>query len=88
MPGRFPEDAFEPVGCVSCKSSGFRGRIGVYEVMAVTDELRPLILERASGAAIGEAAMAGGMRRMRDDGLEKVRQGLTSVPELLRVLGS
>ncbi len=81
-------DAFEPVGCVSCKNSGFRGRIGVYEVMAVTDELRPLILERASGAAIGEAAMAGGMRRMRDDGLEKVRQGLTSVPELLRVLGS
>ena len=81
-------DAFEPGGCVRCKGSGFRGRIGIYEVMAVTEELRPLILERASSSEIGEAAVAGGMRRMRDDGLEKVRQGLTSVPELLRVLGS
>ncbi len=81
-------EAFEPGGCVRCKGSGFRGRIGIYEVMAVTKELRPLILERASSSAIGEAAVAGGMRRMRDDGLEKVRQGLTSVPELLRVLGS
>jgi type IV pilus assembly protein PilB len=80
-------DAFEPGGCARC-SSGFRGRIGIYEVMAVTDALRPLILDRASSAEIGAAAVAGGMRRMRDDGLEKVRQGLTSVPELLRVLGS
>ena len=81
-------DAFEPVGCVRCKGSGFRGRIGVYEVMAVTDALRPLILERASSIDIGQAAVAGGMRRMRDDGLEKVRQGLTSVAEVLRVLGT
>ncbi|MFN8113447.1 MAG: GspE/PulE family protein [Solirubrobacterales bacterium] len=81
-------EAFEPGGCVRCKGSGFRGRIGVYEVMAITDDLRSLILERASSIEIGAAAVAGGMRRMRDDGLEKVRQGLTSVPEVLRVLGS
>jgi len=81
-------DAFEPVGCVRCKGSGYRGRVGLYEVMAVTDELRPLILARASSVEIGEAAAAGGMRRMREDGLEKVRQGLTSIPEVLRVLGT
>ncbi len=81
-------EAFEPGGCVRCNKSGFQGRVGIYEVMAVTDALRPMILDRASSVDIGAAAVAGGMRRMRDDGLEKVRHGLTSVPELLRVLGT
>jgi type IV pilus assembly protein PilB len=78
--------AHEPVGCVRCNGSGFRGRIGVYEVMGVTEAIRSLILDRASSAEIGAAGVADGMRRMSDDGLEKVRAGITSVAEVLRVL--
>ena len=83
-----PIDAHEPVGCVRCNGSGFRGRVGIYEVMKVSERVRSLILSRASSAEIGEAAAAEGMCRMRDDGLEKVRQGVTSVSEVLRVLGT
>ena len=81
-------DAYVPDGCVRCNGSGFRGRIGIYEVMEISEQISSLILGRASSAEIAAAAMAGGMRRMRDDGLEKVRQGVTSVPEVLRVLGT
>ena len=78
--------AYEPVGCVRCNGSGFRGRVGVYEVLDITDSIRSLILTRASGAEIGAAAVAEGMRRMPTDGLEKVRAGVTSIAEVLRVL--
>jgi type IV pilus assembly protein PilB len=81
-------DGYEPGGCVRCGGIGYRGRIGIYEVMVLSRELRSLILRKASGDEIATAAVAGGMRRMRDDGLEKVRQGITSVPEVLRVVGT
>ena len=80
-------DAHEAVGCVNCNGTGYRGRIGIYEVMVLTDEIRSLILRKASSEEIAAAATAAGMRRLRDDGLEKVRQGITSIPEVLRVLG-
>ena len=78
----------EPSGCLRCKGTGYRGRVGIYEVMTMSDEVRALILRRESSEAIAAAAVAGGMRRLRDDGLEKVRAGVTSIPELLRVLGT
>jgi type IV pilus assembly protein PilB len=81
-------DAFQPGGCVTCKRTGYRGRIGLYEVMVMTPEIRALVRGRQSTGEIGAAAIAGGMRRLRDDGLAKVRSGVTSVPEVLRVLGS
>ncbi len=81
-------DAYEPGGCVRCGGVGYRGRIGVYEVMVVTRELRSLILHKASGDDIAATAVDGGMRRLREDGLAKVRQGITSVPEVLRVVGT
>ncbi len=81
-------DAYEPGGCVRCGGIGYRGRIGIYEVMVLTKELRALILRKASGDEIASAAVAAGMRRLHDDGLEKVRQGVTSVPEVLRVVGT
>jgi type IV pilus assembly protein PilB len=81
-------DSYEPVGCVGCNGAGYRGRIGLYEVMVLTDEIRSLILRKASTDEIAAAAVAGGMRRLREDGLEKVRQGITSIPEVLRVLGA
>ena len=81
-------EAFEPGGCARCGGTGFRGRVGIYEVMRMTPEVRARILDRGSGMEISDAAMRGGMRPMREDGLEKIRLGVTSVPEVLRVLGT
>jgi type IV pilus assembly protein PilB len=76
---------FEPAGCLRCGGSGYHGRIGLYEVMPLSSELRALILERRSVDEIAEMAMAMGMRSMQEDGIEKVRQGLTSLAEVARV---
>jgi len=83
-----PLMAREPVGCVRCGQTGFRGRIGLYELMEITEEIRALIVEKRSAEEIAAVAQGQGMRRLRDDGLEKVRAGQTSMPELLRVLGA
>ncbi len=80
-------EAYEPVGCRRCGGSGYRGRAGIYEVMNVTPEIRGLALERRAAEQLGEVALQQGMRRLRDDGLDKVRQGRTSIAELARVLG-
>jgi type IV pilus assembly protein PilB len=80
--------AFEPGGCVRCGGSGFRGRIGIYELMVVSEEQRRLILEKASADVLRECARREGMRTLREDGLEKVKRGVTSLPEVLRVLGA
>ena len=82
-----PVQAFQPVGCVQCARTGYKGRIGVYEVMLVSDEMRELIVEKRPASEIAEVAVSQGMRRLRDDGLDKVRQGVTSMPEALRILG-
>jgi type IV pilus assembly protein PilB len=80
--------AYEAAGCMRCGGTGYRGRVGVYEVMTLSDEIRSLILKKASGDEIAGAASRAGLRRMREDGLEKVRQGVTSLPEVLRALGN
>jgi type IV pilus assembly protein PilB len=76
---------YEPVGCTRCGNMGYKGRIGLYEVMPVDDEIRRLAVARASADAISEAAERAGMRRLRDEGLSKVLAGLTSFAELARV---
>jgi type IV pilus assembly protein PilB len=81
-------EGYEPVGCVRCNHTGYRGRLGIYEVMPVTDELRRMILEGAGADTMRVQARAEGMRTLREDGLEKIRAGDTSVPEVLRVAGS
>ena len=78
---------FEPGGCVRCAQTGYRGRIGLYEVMPMSDELRMLILEKRPAEELRDAAQAEGMRTLREDGLEKIRAGITSVAEVLRVVG-
>jgi type IV pilus assembly protein PilB len=80
--------AREPVGCVRCGQTGYRGRVGLYELMEVTEEVRALIGAKRPADEIAAAAQSQGMRRLREDGLEKVRAGLTSMPEVLRVLGA
>jgi type IV pilus assembly protein PilB len=80
--------AFEAVGCRRCGGTGYKGRTGLYEVMPMSDEIRSLVLARASAAEVAGVAVEQGMRRLRDDGLEKVRQGLTTISEVVRVTGS
>jgi type IV pilus assembly protein PilB len=84
----FDVEGYEPVGCGRCGGSGYKGRIGLYEVMSVSDDIRALVLSRAAADQIGEIAVRDGMRRLRDDGLEKVKLGRTSVAEVARVTGS
>jgi type IV pilus assembly protein PilB len=81
-------ESYEPVGCRRCGGSGFRGRIGLYEVMTVSREIQAMTLERRPAEEIRDVAVRQGMRRLREDGLEKVRQGRTSIAEVLRVIGS
>jgi type IV pilus assembly protein PilB len=78
-------EAYEPVGCQRCGGSGYKGRIGLYEVMPVTEEIRTLAIERSSADRVAAVAMRDGMRRLRDDGLDKVRHGVTSIAEVARV---
>jgi type IV pilus assembly protein PilB len=84
----FDLEAYEPAGCGRCAHTGFKGRIGLYEVMVLNEEIRKLVLERAPANQIAAAAAEAGMRRLRDDGLEKVKQGRTSIAEVVRVTGS
>ena len=85
FPAELEVEAYEPAGCTRCKGTGYKGRTGLYEVMPITEEIRNLTIERSSAEAIGQVAAAQGMRRLRDDGFGRVKQGLTSVAEVARV---
>jgi type IV pilus assembly protein PilB len=81
-------EAYEPVGCRRCGGSGYRGRMGLYEVMLVSTEIQGMALERRPAEEICEVAVSQGMTRLGDDGLEKVKQGRTSIAEIARVIGT
>jgi type IV pilus assembly protein PilB len=81
-------EAYDPVGCRRCSASGYRGRIGLYEVMNMSPEIQAMALERRPAEAIRDVAVKQGMTRLRDDGLAKVKQGRTSIAEISRVVGS
>src|SRR5271166_1693842 len=81
-------EAYEPVGCRRCGGSGYRGRVGLYEVMQMTPEIQNMCLERQPSEAIRVVAVQQGMMRLRDDGLQKVRDGRTSIAEVSRVIGT
>jgi type II secretory ATPase GspE/PulE/Tfp pilus assembly ATPase PilB-like protein len=72
-------------GCEDCRFTGFKGRSAIYEILVMSEVLRPLIIERASSTAIKQVACAQGMRTLRDDGWEKVKLGFTTVEEVARV---
>ncbi|MEG2039119.1 MAG: ATPase, T2SS/T4P/T4SS family [Oscillospiraceae bacterium] len=77
---------YRPVGCLACNNTGFKGRHGVYEFLMMSDEIKKLILESASLKEIHDVAIKQGMVSLRSDGLLKVKQGITSIEELLRVI--
>ncbi len=80
-----PDRFFEGRGCEKCSNTGFIGRIGIYELMVVNDDIRKLIVAKADSGQIRKKAIENGMRTLRDDGWLKVRQGITSIAEVLRV---
>jgi type IV pilus assembly protein PilB len=81
----FELECYEPVGCERCNGTGYRGRTGVYEVMPLSDEIRALALARSSADEVKAVARSQGMGSLREDGLEKVKHGLTSIAEIARV---
>ncbi|MDE0935542.1 MAG: ATPase, T2SS/T4P/T4SS family [Mariniblastus sp.] len=76
---------YEPVGCRECRDVGYRGRLGIYELLVTTDDLRQMAHDRMSTWEIKKAAIGAGMKTLRDDGWRKVSQGDTSVEEVLRI---
>ncbi len=78
-------EAYEPVGCARCSNSGYRGRVGLYSVMRMSERIKEMAVSGASEADVGVAAAEEGMLTLREDGLSKVRAGLTSLEEVLRV---
>jgi general secretion pathway protein E len=82
---RTGEMIWEPCGCERCGGAGYRGRIGVFEVLELSNDLRELIGEKTDGLKIDEMAIRAGMTTMLDDGIAKCRAGLTSPAEILRV---
>jgi type IV pilus assembly protein PilB len=85
-PNRPPPTLYRPVGCQNCSNTGYRGRIGLHEVMMVTEQIERLAVTRASSAEIAKVAMQQGLIPLRWDGWAKVQMGLTSVEEIMRVV--
>ncbi len=87
--GFLPDEAkavkvFEPAGCEKCNSSGYKGRVGLYEVMEIDEELKELVMVGASTAELRIKAKEKGMLTLRMSGLEKIKLGVTSIEEVLR----
>ena len=75
---------YKPAGCNDCHNTGYKGRIGLFEVMEITDDIRDLILSRAQSKEIKKKSMENGMTTLRRSGLKKIMEGSTSVEEVLR----
>lgn len=87
--GFSPEEAMKTTvqhgkGCATCNNTGYKGRVGLYEVMEINDDLRELILVGASALELKKKAMEQGMITLRRSGLQKVASGLTTMEEVLR----
>jgi type IV pilus assembly protein PilB len=78
-------EVYEPVGCARCNQSGYRGRVGIFSVMKMSERIKEMTVDQAAEAEIAVAAREEGMLTLREDGLGKVRGGQTSLEEVLRV---
>lgn len=72
-------------GCDNCKKTGYRGRIGIYELMLVSEKIRELLMSRSASNIIKKTAQEEGMKTLREDGIDKISQGLTTIEEVVRV---
>jgi len=75
---------YEGKGCLECNNTGYKGRVGIFEVLPVTSEIRELILKRASNDEIKQKAVELGMTTLRSDGVAKIKQGMTTIEEIIR----
>lgn len=82
---KMPEQVYKPVGCLECRNTGYQGRMGIYEVMPMSDTLEPHIGEQTDPSHLRKAAIKEGMHSLRLSGAQKVAQGLTCIEEVLRV---
>jgi general secretion pathway protein E len=77
--------SFRGTGCAVCNGTGYISRVGIFEMMQLSDELRTLIMEKADASVLTDAARRAGMRNLREDGWQKIRDGVTTVAEVMRV---
>ena len=84
-PGKAPR-LYRARGCRKCNDIGYRGRMGIHEVMTMSETLERMTVENASTDELTAQAIAEGMKTLRDDGFEKVLMGLTSIEEIMRVV--
>jgi len=80
-----PETFYRGRGCNDCKDTGYKGRIGIFELLIINDEIRRLLVEKASSTEIKKYAVAMGMKTLKDDGLDKILKGLTTIEEVIKV---
>lgn len=80
------KEFYQGIGCSKCNNSGYRGRIGIYEVLLMNDDVRAGVVRKASADEIKQIAIKNGMTTMIEDGLQKVMTGITTVEEILRVM--
>jgi type IV pilus assembly protein PilB len=81
-------ESYTAKGCKRCGFSGYKGRVGLYEAMTVSKQIRELTIERASADKIRDVAIEQGMRTLQEDGIDKFRMGITTIQEVARVTGS
>ncbi|GGC81979.1 type IV-A pilus assembly ATPase PilB [Undibacterium terreum] len=74
---------YQPVGCERCSGGGYKGRVGIYQIMPITESIERIILAHGSALEIEKQAQSEGVRTLRESGLQKVKQGLTSLEEVL-----
>jgi len=77
--------AFKGKGCMACSETGYKGRVALYEVMVITEQVKDAVLQGGSAAELRELARANGMKTLREAGLQKIREGATTIQEVMRV---
>ena len=81
------KEYFRGVGCKNCRNTGYSGRIGVHELLVLDDEIRDLVVSSAPSTTISQTAVRKGMITLKHDGFRKVREGITTIEEILHIAG-
>ena len=80
-----PAEVCRPVGCLECRNTGYLGRLGIYEILTLTRDLKKLLVAEPDLARLTDAAYRSGMRPLRVSGAMKIAQGITTLEEVLKV---
>ena len=80
------QNFFKPKGCRECNGTGYKGRTGLFELLVVSEEIEELVANRIADRELREKVIVSGMKTLKEDGLEKVSAGITTLEEILRVI--